>query len=249
MALWTQALWAGKLTQRYRGRLAELFAECTEGNLRRVYGKAFGPFADRLLNTHAHVLDEPCPPAFFAELRRGLVRRTLLNPPRWWMAARYLAGDFARLGSRLACLPGLRCEVVSRPGALDCTDILKSLEIAYPLAKCEIRETGRAGEPPSFNERVRTWAGDFARLFRGGIVLEHHTAEPEAALPALLDELRRKRKWLNYGRTFVLCRQEKPNFVIYDGDGVVAATADGPGQVFLGIAGAMAKRAQTPPVD
>ena len=148
----TQALWQGKLSERYAGRLVEIRNELGDDDqLRDIFNQAFG-----LRKNLLAMINEP---NFVSHLSGAVLRACFLRPQKLLFAARYFLKDIARLRSRKHALPGLQVRLIGA-STTDAGRIAEKLAILFPIKKNRI-ENG--------------FATDVARdktLFKGGMLVE-----------------------------------------------------------------------------
>ncbi len=204
LILWSQALCAGYLTERYRNSLEKLLGEADSALLTEVYRRAFGSTGDRLLAIHRNLQNETCLDPFLLKLRKALIAALWSNPARAFASARYAIWDAGRIVFRATHLAGLRCTVVSVDDKFDCEALLRDLDVLFPPSKIEIRPMERTDCRPSLARRLKTGWGDFKRFFRGGVLLEKHTASSDSEVSSIAARIG-FRKWAyNHTQTMVL---------------------------------------------
>lgn len=198
----TQALWQGKLSERYAQRLAVLRTELGDSEpLLVVMAEAFGRRESFLNNLND--------PQWLARLARAARRSALGRPAKAWHSLRYFWKDAQRLVSRRQSPPGLFLRCVDGNESF-AGEVAAQLATLFPLKKGLVRQ----GRVPD-DERRRA-------LFKGGLVVE---ALPAAAKPALL----LRRDWPESDRSFaVVCEPGGVWHFIHVGSGFMSSGSGAP---------------------
>jgi len=158
-----QAMWQGKLTERYAKRLLEIRAEVGDNeHFRNVFQQAFG-LSDNLL---AMVED----PHLVNRLQKAAARDACLRPHKICRSLGYIFKDVARLVSRRRSLPGSQVRLVGL-NAGTAEKLAEHLAVLFPLKKRLL-----VSEHASKSTRQKA-------LFKGGMVVE---SMPAADKPAAL---------------------------------------------------------------
>ncbi len=176
----TQALWQGKLSERYAERLQELKPEITDPNsLTDIFGTTFG--------VRENLLNQLTEPTLIARLASAVRRRTFLQPARAIRSFSYVLDDLARLSNRLQSPPGI---VLRSIGAseTDLNELRDQLAILFPLKK------GFGCIERAHDSAIRK------ALFKGGLAIESWPAQNRPA-PIL------RQPWREPARSFAALRE------------------------------------------
>lgn len=183
----TQALWQGKVTERYAARLAALRLEVDAAGeaARMVFWLAFGP--------GARWPDPAAEPDWRERLEARIRRNVFTQPARLWHSLRYVAKDAVRLKFRRQSPPGLFVRGLGV--SAEFAESLKAeLSILFPLKKSRVQTRRMANE-----ERRQT-------LFKGGLAIEllPESLKPAAALAG---------DWQRPDRSFAVISQPAGGFL------------------------------------
>lgn len=192
----TQAMWQGKLSDRYARRLLDIRSQTVDQKqLCVVFQQAFG-VRENLL---ARVDD----PGLVDHLRQAARRDCFLRPHKIGLSIRYNLKDITRFLSRKQSPPGLHVKLVGMPPDTG-TNLAKRLAILFPLKKNLIVDG-----PASPASRRHT-------LFRGGMVVESFPAADRPA--SLLDG-----GWPQPDRGFAVVRNDARTHLIHVGTGFMSS--------------------------
>ncbi len=198
----TQAMWQGKLSDRYAQRLLDIRSQADDHEqLCDVFQQAFGVRGNLLAS-----VDDPY---LVNSLQRAARRDCFLRPRKIGHSIRYIFKDITRFLSRKRALPGLRVKLIGMPADTG-RNLAKRLAILFPLKKNLIVD-GRA-------------SAAFCRhtLFKGGMMVE---SLPVADKPASL----LAGGWPQPDRGFAVVRNNTHTHLIHVGTGFMASaqTVDG----------------------
>lgn len=196
----TQALWQGKLSERYAQRLRELRTELGDTEpLLAVLAEAFGGRESLLKDLEN--------PQWLPRLASAVRRSVPGRPVKAWHSLRYFWKDALRLVARRRSPPGLFLRWVGGDAAL-AGELATRLAILFPLKKGLFRTARVAAE-----DRRRA-------LFKGGLVIE---SLPTAAKPATL----LRDDWPEPDRSFaVVCEPAGDWHFVHVGSGFMASGKD-----------------------
>lgn len=172
IVLWVAALFRNHLSERYRARLAELFADAKKNPLwKRILQQTFGGVGTLLPDWQA-LLTTPTRPAWnWLDLKLALWTQPLLHPSTAVAAWKYFFLDVQRLGRRLLHPPGLLIYLDSAGWQRsDSMELLWLLDPVFPMAK-SLRIESPSNQGPL--NRIRNRWRTFRSLFKGGAVLVH----------------------------------------------------------------------------
>lgn len=175
----TQAMWQGKLSERYARRLGELRSELSDENAaRRQFDAAFG-LPDNLLAD----LDNP---ALISRIRSATRRNCFLRPTKGSHSLGHTLTDLRRLFVRRNSPPGLFVRLIGAKKTF-AEELCARLSVLFPTSKNLITE-GRMSE-----------AARRETLFKGGLAIE---VLPSVPKPTTL----LRRDWPKPDRSFgVVC--------------------------------------------
>jgi thymidylate kinase len=214
--LLTQAMWQGKLSERYAARLRQLDQEITnKASLADTFAEAFG-LRENLLAS----LNDPGLPI---RLKRAVRRSVLLQPARATRSLRYVFDDLARLLVRLKTPPGISLRSIGASDA-DLNALRSRLAILFPLKK------GSGGVGPVVKSALRK------TLFKGGLAVESWPV-PTCPAPVI------RRRWAKLDRSFaVLCEPEGETHFMHIGSGAMRSAPDFAGSLANFICTSLAQK-------
>ncbi len=175
-----QALWQGKLSERYAARLRELDQEIPDkDSLAIIFGEAFGVRENLLAK-----LDDA---TLVSRLAAAVRRRTFLQPARALRTVRYVVDDARRLFARLKSPPGIVMRSIGASEA-DLEELRHKLAVLFPLKK------GFGGAERAEDAALRK------ALFKGGLAIESWPALNRPA-PVI------RHRWRKPARSFATQRE------------------------------------------
>lgn len=177
VVVFVQAIWMGKLDQRYREQLARLYVACGDKEeLRNTCRQAFSNIAGELMDFHADVLRQEFTAAFCGRLKRSIITKTLTRPTEWPFFAKYALADAKRFWQRLKQPPGLSLLCVSSNAQeIDLEGVIREMKFLFPAQKSQVH---RMDFSKSTEPRIRRGLGlalkRLRTLFKGGLFVESY---------------------------------------------------------------------------
>jgi hypothetical protein len=186
--LFVQALWMGKLDQRYREQLARLYVVCGDKEeLRKIYREAFGGAGDELTEFHADISRREFTASFCGRLKRSIVKKTLVRPAEWREFMAYALGDMRRLWERLRQPVGISLLFASSIAQeKDLEVFMQQIEFLFPAQKCCVYRIGFEGGETRVRGKIGRELARLRVLFKGGLFVEFYRLGGDADLPKVL---------------------------------------------------------------
>lgn len=175
VVLFSQALWTGKLDERYRLQLARLYEACGDKDeLGRGCRAAFGSAGDTLADFQAHVMEREFTPAFCSALKRSVVCKAIIHPAGWLHFAGNALSDARRLWQRLRQPAGISLLYATSGRAEKNLEIfMREIEFLFPAQKCFVHAVDfSSGSGKRAGWGMRQELQRLHALFKGGLSVE-----------------------------------------------------------------------------
>jgi hypothetical protein len=181
--LFSQAMWTGRLDERYRLQLARLYDACGDKEeLRRTYNKAFGGAADKLVEFHSQIEKREFTRQFCSALKRSVILKTFKRPAGWRDFATNAISDIGRLWKRLLQPAGISLLFISSAQPEKNLDaFMRQIEFLFPAQKCFVHTvdlTENSGKPKGWGLKLELQR--LRALFKGGLCVQFYRLAKDA---------------------------------------------------------------------
>lgn len=220
--LLTAALWRGKLSERYRQRLAVLHARSPDrARQQEIFARAFGGSGIELAAFQARAATAVFDAALVGRGRRSLALTALTPGRKFASFLGHLLTDAGRLRERWCRPAGVSLLLVSsQPRARSFADLTARLEFLFPEQKNTVIATG----VESHAQARKPWSREILQkrrrtLFKGGLFVRAYQVPTEADLARVV---RSHTGYAHPERTFV-CVEDRTGtlYLAHLGSGVM----------------------------
>lgn len=189
IVLFTQTLWRGTLSDRYRDQLARLYAACPDKEeLRRSYQDAFGAAGDALAEFHSRIATSEFGGGLCSRLRRSILLNTFTRPSALFDFTANAAFDSRRFWERLRNPAGISLVFASSSGqAKDFNGVLRKLEFLFPSQKCFLQTfdfSSHKSVAPGWEIGLKL--NRLRVLFKGGLFVQFYQVNLDTDLQKII---------------------------------------------------------------
>jgi hypothetical protein len=228
VVLFAQAIWQGKLSPRYRDRLAQLYARCADkAELRQTYRKAFGRAGEDLIEFQEGVSGQEFDRTLCSRLKRSLILKTILHAAAWPDFIWNVVTDLQRLWQRFWRPTGISLLCVSSTRDGNNPDAMANgIRFLFSSQGCFQHTFDlSAGADPAHSRNSKFGFQRLRALFKGGLFVLSYRLASDADIPNIL----RRRRRLYASREFIYTEDSQHRRQLIHAGSGCAAIADGDG--------------------